>query len=221
MSLEDLHTEVAALRAQAGELSEHFTRTHAEVTADDGLTLAGKRERLEPLHQEVTEKIAALHKSEKAAVRGMKEKLERRVFGLSPSASNDPAKLVSYRDAASRARELDDQDDAAELYESAKRSGDTILAAAVMERGMVRGWTSITRDYLERNTASKTDLDDLTALAKYSDNPLAVTAQYMPPSLNLPHSAGFPRLGGQTTAPPVRGVPSLADTMTRRLGSTS
>nr|WP_176458764.1 hypothetical protein [Rhodococcus sp. 15-649-1-2] len=218
MSLEALHAEVAALRTQASELSEEFTRTHAEVEADEGLTPAGKRERLEPLHREVTEKMSALHKQEKAAVRGMKEQLERNVFGLSPSASGDPAKLVSYRDAASRARELNDHDDATELYESAKRSGDTILAAAVMERAMVRGWSTITTDYLQRNTASKSDLDDLTALAKYSDNPLSVTAQYMPPTLNLRHSAGFPTLGGQTTASPARGVPSLADTMAQRLG---
>jgi hypothetical protein len=218
MTLPELHTEVAGYRAQAGELADEFSRVHAEVAADDNLTPAGKRERLEPLHREVAEKMSALHKQEKAAVRGLKESLERNVFGLSPSASTDPAKLVSYRDAASRARELDDRDDATELYESAKRSGDTILAAAVLERAMVRGWTTITNDYLERNSASKRDLEDLTALAQYSENPLAVTAQYLPPSLNLPHSAGFPKLGGQTSAPPARSVPSLADTMARRLG---
>jgi hypothetical protein len=218
MSLEALHTEVAGYRTQAGELAEEFSRIHAEVADDPSLTPTGRRERLEPMHQEVVEKMSALHKQEKAAVRGLKENLERAVFGLSPSASTDPAKLVSYRDAASRARELDDRDDAAELYESAKRSGDTILAAAVMERAMVRGWSTVTNDYLERHPSARRDLEDLTALAQYSENPLAVTAQYLPPSLNLPHSAGFPKLSGQTAAPPVRNVPSLADTMAQRLG---
>ncbi|WP_051365090.1 hypothetical protein [Rhodococcus sp. JG-3] len=200
MSIEELHGEVAAIRTQAGELADDFARTHAEVADDPNLTLAGKHDHLEPLHREVAEKMAALHKQEKAAVRGHKEQLERRLFGLSPSGSSDPAKLVSYRDAASRARELNDRDDAAELYESAKRSGDTILAAAVMERAMVRGWSTVTNDYLERHPTARQDLDDLTALARYSDNPLAVTAQYMPPTLNLPHSAGFPKVGGQTAA---------------------
>lgn len=218
MSLNALHTEVANYRTQAGELAEEFSRVHAEVADDDSLTPVGKREHLEPLHREVVEKMAALRQKEKLAVRTQKETLQRRLFGLSPSASADANQVVSYRDAATLARTLEDSDAATELYEQATRSGDTTLATAVMERAMVRGWSKVTNDYLERHPSARTDLEDLTALAKYTDNPLAVTAQYMPPSLNLPHSAGFPRLGGQTAAPPVRGVPSLADTMARRLG---
>ena len=218
MTLAALHAEVADYRAQAGELAEEFSRIHAEVVADDNLTPTGKRERLEPLHQEVTEKMGALHKQEKAAVRGLKEALERNVFGLSPTASTDANQVVSYRDAATLARTLEDSEAATELYEQATRSGDTTLATAVMERAMVRGWSSVTNDYLERHPSTRRDLEDLTALAQYSENPLAVTAQYLPPSLNLPHSAGFPKLSGQTSAPPARSVPSLADTMARRLG---
>ncbi|SCX24773.1 hypothetical protein [Mycolicibacterium fluoranthenivorans] len=192
MSLEPLHEEVQGYRDQAGRISEEFSRVHAEVEADPSLTATGRRERLEPLHAEVTEQIGALHAREKAAVKAEKEKLERRVFGLSPSASSDPAKVVSFRDAQARARELEDSDDAAELYESAKRSGDNILAAAVLEKALVRGWSKIKGDYLERNSTTRDDLDDLTALAKYGDNALFNTAHYMPPSLNLPYSAGMP-----------------------------
>lgn len=212
--IDALHTEVAGYRAQAGELAEEFSRVHAEVDANPNLTAVGKREELEPLHAATVEKMSALHAREKAAVKGLKEGLERRLFGLSPSASTDASRLVSFRDAAARARELEDSDSASELYESAKRSGDDVLAAAVMERSMVRGWSSVTDDYLDRHPSARADLADLTALAQYSDNTLAAMVHYVPPSLNVKHSAGFPKLGGQTTHAPAPGARELPAWMT-------
>lgn len=220
MSLEALHTEVEGYRNEAGELAEEYSRTHAEISGDPGLTTEGKRERLAPLHAQVAEQMSALRAREKTAVKAEKEKLERRVFGLSASASADPAKIDSFRKAQTLARELNDSDEAAELYESAKRSGDNILAAAVLEKALIRGWSSIKEDYLQRNTTTRDDLDDLTALARYSDNGLAITAQYMPPSLNLPFAAGFPNTQMHKHGTPKR-VASLGDVMAQRLGLSS
>lgn len=217
MSLEALRAEVEGFRTEAGHLAEEFSQVHAKVVDDSNLTAVGKREHLEPLHTEVVEQMSALHAREKAAVKTEKEKLERRVFGLSPSASSDPRKVESYRAAQDRARKLEDSDDAAELYESAKRSDDNILAAAVLEKALIRGWPAIKEDYLERNTTARDDLDDLAALAKYSDNSLFNTAHYMPPSLNLPHSAGFPDTRLHKHGTP-QGAPSLGDFMARQLG---
>jgi hypothetical protein len=194
MSLEDLQAEVQSYRDQAGELSEEFTRVRAQIESDPSLTTTGKRDHLEPLHAEVVEKISALRAREKAAVKTEKERLERRVFGLSGSASSNPTNIVSFRDAQSRARQLEDRDDAEEVYQSALRSGDNILATAVLERALVRGWTSIKEDFLERNAAARGDLDDLAALAKYSENSLMNIGHYMPPSLDLPYPAGMPHV---------------------------
>jgi len=91
MSLNDLQTEVEGYRAEASRLAEEYAQTQAEVADNPNLTIAGKREQLEPYHYEVVEQITALREREKAAVKAAKEKLERRVFGLSPAASNDPA----------------------------------------------------------------------------------------------------------------------------------
>jgi hypothetical protein len=212
-TLPDLQAEIESYRTEAGELAEHFSQVHAQVEADPNLSPTGKREQLEPLHIEVTEQITALRNREKAAVKQAKESLERRVFGLSPSASSDPAKVVSFRDAQARARELEDSDVAEEIYQSALRSGDNILASAVLEKALVRGWRNIRNDYLERNAGTRNDLDDLAALAKYSHNSLFNVGHYMPPRLNLPHSAGFQNIGGHTTASPPRGVADLGDVM--------
>ncbi|GAS95647.1 uncharacterized protein RMCC_2613 [Mycolicibacterium canariasense] len=212
MSLEDLQAEVQGYRDQAGQLTEEFSQLHAQIESDPSLTTTGKRDRLEPLHAEVVEQISALHAREKAAVKTVKETLERRVFGLSPSASSDPAKVVSFRDAQARARQLEDADDAAELYESAKRSGDSVLAAAILERALIRGWSAIKQDYLERNATTRSDLDDLEALAKYGNNGFSHLTHYIPPSLNLPHSSGMPDVPPlNTTREPQR--PSLPDWM--------
>lgn len=217
-SLTDLHTEVEQCRSEAGRLSEEFTQLHSEVEADPSLSPEGKRERLEPAHVDVVNQIKALSAREKAAVKNVKEQIERRLFGLSESASSNPAQVVSFRDARALARQLDDRDEAKQVYQDAVRSDDKVLAAAVLEKALVRGWTSIKDDFLERNRGTREDLEDLEALAKYNDNRLANAVHYMPPSLNLPRPAGFPQLGNKTAAATPRGVPSLADQMAQRLG---
>lgn len=212
-ALPDLQAEIEGYRTEAGELAENFTQYHAQVEADPNLSLTGKREQLEPRHAEVTEQITALRNREKSAVKQAKENLERRVFGLSPSASSDPAKVVSFRDAQARAREMEDSDEAEEIYNSALRSGDNILAAAILEKALVRGWSKIKADYLERHTTTRNDLDDLESLAKYQNNSLLNVGHYMPPSLNIPRPAGFQNIGGHTAASPPRGVADLANVM--------
>lgn len=194
MSLVDLQVEVETYRTAAENLTEEFTRTHEEVAADHTLTNEGKWERLEPLHTETVEQINDLRAREKTAVKNFKEKLERKVYGLSPSASTDPAKIVSYRDAQARARDIQDSDEAEELYQSALRGGDNIMATAILEKALVRGWTSIKRDYLERNSTARNDLDDLEALARFTDNAFASLVHYVPPQLNLKRPAGFPNI---------------------------
>lgn len=88
-----------------------------------------------------------------------------------------------------------------------------------MEKALVRGWSTIKDDYLERNTTTRADLDDLddlTALARYSNNGLASTVNYIPPSLNLPFAAGFPNPQLHTRGTP-QGVPALGDWFAQRL----
>ncbi|WP_144033087.1 hypothetical protein [Mycolicibacterium vaccae] len=174
--------------------SEEFTRVRDTVSADRTLAIEGKWEHLEPLHNEITEQIRERHAREKAAVKRAKEKLERRVFGLSPSAATDPARVVSFRDAQSRARQLEDRDDAEEIYQSALRSGYDIMATAVLERALVRGWSTIKEDWLERNAGTRDALDDLSALAKFSKNSLFNTLHYVPPTLNLPRAGRIPKV---------------------------
>ncbi|MEH3141173.1 MAG: hypothetical protein PGN37_13530 [Mycobacterium kyogaense] len=192
--LHDLHTEVQECRSEAARITEDFTQLHSQIEADPSLTLEGKKERLEPAHADVVDQISALHTREKTAVKTVKERIEKRLFGLSASASSNPAHLVSFRDAQSRAREINDQDDAKEVYQAAVRSDDKVLAAAILEKALVRGWTSIKDDFLERNSGTRQDLDDLAALAKYTDNSLMNSVHYMRPSLSLPHSAGMPNI---------------------------
>lgn len=216
MSLTDLQTEVEGYRAEAAQLANEYAQRQAEVADNPNFTPAGKREHLEPYHYEVVSQINELREREKRAVQTAKEKIERRVFGLAPSASNDPARIVSFRDATARARQLEDANEAEEIYQSALRSGDQVLATAVLERALVRGWPSIKRDFLSRNAGTQSDLDDLEALAKYDNNRLFNVAHYMPPRLDLPHSAGFPDTRLHTHSKP-QGVPNLGDVMAQRL----
>lgn len=217
MSLADLQTEVEGYRAEAGRLAEEYAQRQAEVADNPNFTPAGKREHLEPYHYEVCDQIRALLASEKAAVKSAKENIERRLFGLAPSASSDPERIRLFREAQALARELEDRDDAERVYQSAVRSDDKIMAAAVLEKALTQGWSSIKEDFLSRNAGTRSDLDDLAALAKYEKNRLANVSHYMPPALNVPHSAGFPDTRLNTRGEPQR-PPSLADEMARRVG---
>lgn len=96
-SLPALQAEVEDTATRQQKSPKSSSRVHAEIESDPSLTVVGKRERLEPLHAEVVEQIDTLRAREKAAVRGVKEELERRLFGLSATASNDPARVVSFR----------------------------------------------------------------------------------------------------------------------------
>lgn len=211
MSIEDLHTEVQGYRDQAGRLAEDFARLHSEIESNPSLTVEGKREQLEPQHAEVVERIQALHAREKSAVKTEKERLERRLFGLTATASNSSDSIASFRDAQARANKLEDQGEADEMYRDAIISGDKILSTAILKKAISRGWSSIKEDFLDRNTAARGDLDDLAALTKYTDNGFLNIMHYMPPSLNLPHSSGFPKLKPLHSSGQPQGVRALRE----------
>ena len=184
--LVDIQTEVEECRAQAGQLAEHFVQQQSEVEANPSLTIEGKHEIIDPLYDEVSEKIAALHSREKQAVKTATETLERQLFGLTPTASANPNVIVSYRDAVKRARSITDPDEAKEEYDFAIIGGDTTMVAAILHRALVNNWLDIKNDYLQRNPSAREPIEDLQALARYSDKSLMHAIHYVRPQRTIP-----------------------------------
>lgn len=121
-----------------------------------------------------------------------REKLERNVFGLPAGTANDPARLVSFRDAQDRANRLTDRDDAEQAYKSALRSDDNVLAQAILGQALTRGWNNVTDDYLSRNPQSRSDLNDLQELSRYENNTLLALVHYIAPSLDTTPPVSLP-----------------------------
>lgn len=194
MSLESLESEIDGLRTQAEELRDEWDHTATEIANDTSLSAEGKRDYLEPLHQELTEKISGLRNKERTLVTRTRETLERSAFGLPATASSDAGQISLYREAQSRAAALTRLEDAEDEYRNALRSDDHTLAKAILSKAVEYNWRSIIDDYAERNPGLRTTLDGITQLTKFQNNSLANITHYIVPTLNLEHSAGFPQL---------------------------
>ncbi|WP_435594648.1 hypothetical protein [Tsukamurella tyrosinosolvens] len=183
MSLEYVEEQIESIRAQAARMSADYSYTQEQVASDPNLSEIGKREQLAPLHEELTGKLAALRQQEKAVVKSKRESLERSIFGLPAGITNDPARLIGFRDAQDRAARLDNAEDAQAAYESAVLSDDTVLARAILARSLNRGWDRVANDYLERNPQSRTELTDLKNLQRFEENSsMSALVHYMAPS---------------------------------------
>lgn len=192
MALDFIEGKIDSIRAEADNLRDEYLRTQAEVASDPALTDTGKREALAPAHATLSEMLKNLRQQERDVVRIKREKLERDVFGLPAGAANNPAQLVSFRDAQDRANRLTDRDEAEQAYKSALRSDDTVLAQAILAQAIQRGWSNVTDDYCTRNPSARTDLDDLRKIGQYEQNSLSITAQYMVPALSTARPVTVP-----------------------------
>ncbi|OZE89937.1 hypothetical protein CH298_13205 [Rhodococcoides fascians] len=181
MSLVQLQKTIEGYRRSAADLMDRYSREQADIAADATLTEIGKKEELGPLHEEVTAKVRALLAEEKIAVVRKREALEKLVFGITATNTND---IDSYRNAQDRAEALTDHDEAWTKYKSALRSNDKILAQAILGQALERGWTRITNDYCDRNPSTREALEDLKALNAYSNNTFGVSVHYMVPALS-------------------------------------
>ena len=179
MSLDAMESQIADLRAKAANLGDNYCREQFEISTDPNLTDAGKKDALAPLHEQLTTSVAALHQQEKTIVQNKREALERNLFGTIGNSTD----IVSYRDAQSIASRIADADEAHTTYTSAIRSDDKVLARAVFQQSITRGWDKISADYLSRNPSAQDALNDLEGIRQYEQNTLSAAVHYMTPSL--------------------------------------
>lgn len=191
MSLDAMESEIADLRAQAADLGDNYAREQFEISTDPNLTDAGKQDALAPLHENLTTKVAALHQKEKALVKSKREALERTLFGTSGRSTD----IVSFRDAQRIAASLTDLEDAHITYTNALRSDDTVLARAIFQQSVGRGWDKITADYLSRNPSAEAAFKDLEGIRRYEQNTLKATIHYMTPGMTTAQPLMPPDIG--------------------------
>lgn len=190
MSLTQLESEIEGLRAKAARIIESGRSFHTSVNSDRALTDIGKREKLDTERARIKTKLSELRARERELINNKREWLERQLFGLSRSASFDPQELIGFRDATERAAKLGkDSAAAAALLDSATRSGDRTLAAAIAAHALSQvkppglaisdGWRTIINGYAEKFPSDGDKLTDLLALTKRQT--VNTVFAYMPP----------------------------------------
>lgn len=164
MTLDILDSKLTSLRAEAERLQHQWNRTISTVQSDTTLSEVGRREKLEQERATARERMKKLREQEDGLVATKKQALEKSLFGMS---STDPNRIIAYRDARDRARQLTREDEARELLTSAKLSGDSSLAQAILAAAIPNNWTAIVREYADSNPTAIQNLNDLKTIAEY------------------------------------------------------
>ncbi|WP_416430056.1 hypothetical protein [Paenarthrobacter nicotinovorans] len=119
------------------------------IRQDRNLSPAGKRAQIAALYLRNKQEVGKLEKQAATTRTDRINHIRKTVFGL--SGNPGPQDVISYRDAQDRAANLgsDDEAKAAQLFDRAQLSGDTILAAAVVNRALEAGWVNVANSYIE------------------------------------------------------------------------
>ncbi|WP_194411293.1 hypothetical protein [Microbacterium cremeum] len=124
---------VRAAHAQARQAIKDNPRLSAEAKKDD----------LAALSKDTRAKLDALKDEQESFVKGLRDKVEKEFRGNQPA---DAASMVSRRDAADRARKLDERE-AMEVLQEAIAGNDPDFAHAIGTRSRSHGWVGVAEVY--------------------------------------------------------------------------
>ncbi|MDJ1113794.1 hypothetical protein [Microbacterium dauci] len=169
MALTQLNTTITTLRDAAAKARANQTAMLGEIRSNQSLSSTGKSREIAKVYRTTRDTIRDLDRREQAALEKTRSDLERKIFG---QYAKDPTSLIAYRDAQDRASRLgrDDKHHAEELLRSAHRSGDDVLAAAIVGRALTFGWEKLIEAHSDRHPTAGTDLKDLSDLVHFQSN---------------------------------------------------
>ncbi|OAN29002.1 hypothetical protein A4X17_05290 [Plantibacter sp. H53] len=120
-------------------------RIARQAIKDDPMTSdLAKRGKLDALASETKSKLAALKDEQAGFIKGLRDKAERDLRGPQSSDANS---ILLRRDAAARARKIDDKREALDVLEDAIRNGDSEMAHAIGTRARNTGMVGVAEVY--------------------------------------------------------------------------
>ncbi|ETZ31174.1 hypothetical protein JF732_18870 [Mycobacterium intracellulare] len=152
--LDDAKKAMSAIRAE-------FTSEVARIRTSNLYSDGGRRAEIAKALIKTRAKADALKANYSTDNEAKRAALSSKMFGLPPGA--DPATVMSHRDAADRAAQLADSDQAAATLKRALEHGDTVLARAVASHAHGKRWHDVTQTYAQTvgKTADLEALDDI------------------------------------------------------------
>ncbi len=164
--MSDISGMDAAISRNKAELQE----AKAQVTADAQLTELGKTQRLAELREAAQTEHARLLEKRDAAVKEERERLYTAAF------RRGIASIDSYRGAYAQAYKADPKELEA-LKGQAKRTGDVLLAKAVLHAAFDRGFDELLDD-APREVHALRDFEVVAGLRKTGHNSLDLTRRF-------------------------------------------
>ncbi len=156
------------------------------VRADRAFTLQAKRVLLARAYRDARRQMDAARAQTLASREQERARLTRELFsvaGLLGNIATTETRVgvaVSLRDAQDRAARLADEQEALDLLARAERSGDEVLARAVVERSLEQLWLAPLNAYAEAHPGTEPKLQRLVDLAPVGGlrDDLGVQMQY-------------------------------------------
>lgn len=138
---------------EALRVREDYRRIGDEIRKDTRLSTAGMQEAIREAQDAANAKITQLREAHKVAKEDQVRAAERRV--LSHDFTTD---ALSRRDAAARAAQLADHNEAAALLHTALRQDDDALAKEVLLAAIHNRWGNVVNDYAAARPSAEADL---------------------------------------------------------------
>lgn len=133
-----------SLLEQAQRIHQHARNSARDINDDRNLTLQGRHSALNELRETSNAMLAEIRAKRYALDASELEKHRRQT--LSHPAAAD---VITKRDAAMRAAQLADEDEATTLLKTARRLGDESLIVEILSTALDRGWASALRTHAD------------------------------------------------------------------------
>ena len=167
MSFERLNQKIADIRATAGAVQAAHANSIRDLNADNRISNSERRNQADQVRADTQAKLDALKDQEDTAIATERRDLQRRINGAT---TDDPAAVISFRDAQDRAAALDDSQETAALMRRALDSGDSVLANAVLGRAVELGHDDTIDAYTAEHPDAADAVRDLSRIARRDDD---------------------------------------------------
>ncbi|WP_433626078.1 hypothetical protein [Nocardia sp. CA-120079] len=171
--------------AEMPDIRRNLTAAISRINADSRYSDTGKRNAIANAYLTARRQVDDLITKYETKVKTQRLDLERSLFGMRHT--DDPAALISWRDAQDRADAIDSEQAAIRAFNRARNSGDTHLAKAVLQRAVHSGWHDIVQSADEVLPGSIEQLSELEQLPSDKSFALIRSTRYkldMPTELN-------------------------------------
>lgn len=147
----ELTSALNGFKERAAAIKEEHRATRQRIQNDEMLSALAKQTRLAELNMKTRERLDALRAEQEAKVSNVRVRLENELFGNQPM---DASSVLLRRDAADRARKINDEIEALSVLRDAVRGGDETLAHALGRRARHAGWADVMDAYREAHPAT-------------------------------------------------------------------